>query len=118
MTPEYDDLFPPAGEPTPVPTPEPDDELDDFLSGLDPDEMPTDFVRITSSAGGGVRDIPIDPAHEVNGLPGYTLRDILDMGQLTYTGATQFWAGETQVDLDTVLSSGAVVTAVGVVKGG
>lgn len=97
---------------------EPEPGLDTFLAGIPAEEMPTDFVRIVSSAGGGAFDVPIDPTHTTNGLPGYPLRELLEMGNVTYNAATQFWAGETQVDLNHILSTGAQVTAVGVVKGG
>lgn len=121
MANEYDDLFPgtEVAPEQPAQPAQPADTMDQFLAGLDAEQMPTEnYVRITSSANGGVVDVPIDPEHTVNGLPGYTLREVLDLGNLTWNAATQFWAGETELNMDAILATGAQVTAVGVVKGG
>jgi hypothetical protein len=113
----YSDLYEGGSAPQ-QPEPEPEPGLDQFLAGIPAEEMPTDFVRIVSSAGGGAYDIPIDPEHTVNSLPGYTLRELLEMGNLAHNAATQFWSGEIQINLDQILANGAEVTAVGVLKGG
>ena len=114
---EYDDLFG-GDDPEPEPEPEPETGLDAFLTGLPENEIPTAFIRIQSSAA-GVRDIAADPEHvTANGLPGYELREVLQMALLTWNNETQFWAGETQVDADYVVPIGATITAIGVVKGG
>ena len=92
-------------------------DLDVFLGGLPEETIPTTYIRIQHSAV-GVRDIPVDETHTVNGLPGYVLSEVLEMGHLTYTNQTQFWAGETQVDPSFVAPINSVITAVGVLKGG
>lgn len=74
-------------------------------------------IRIQSSAG-GVIDVPTSEDHMVDGVPGYRLADVLDMANLTVSPSTQYWLGETQINPDTVVAPGAVVTAIGLMKGG
>lgn len=92
-------------------------DLDVFLGGLPEETVPTTYIRIQHSAV-GVRDVPVEENHQVNGLPGYTLQEVLQMAQLTYNNATQFWAGETQVDLSYIAPINSTITAVGLLKGG
>ena len=74
-------------------------------------------VRIQSSAG-GVIDVPVEEDHMEGNFPGYLLADLLDMANLTVAPNTQYWLGETQVQLDTVIAPGATITAIGLMKGG
>ena len=92
-------------------------ELDEFLDGIPEDQIYADYIRLQSSAA-GVVDIPIDPSHQTNGLPGYTLAEVLEMGHMTWNSATQFMMGETQIGLGTVIPNRATVTAIGLLKGG
>lgn len=84
---------------------------------MDQEGLPSQTIRIQSSAGGTV-DVPVSEDHTVNGIPGYTLSELLDMAGLTVSPSTQYWLGETQIQPDAVLAPGAVVTAIGLMKGG
>jgi hypothetical protein len=99
--------------------PELDDlSLDEILGGIPEEEIHTDYIRLQSSMV-GVVDVPVDPAHTTeNGLPGYTLAEVLRMGNLTWNSATQFMMGETQIGMDAVIPNRATVTAIGLLKGG
>lgn len=93
-------------------------ELDRFLEGvIDTQELPGDYIRIISSMA-GVRDFSADPAHEVDGLPGYRLNEVLDSMNLTWNNQTEFWAGETKVDVSYIVPVNTSVIAQGVLKGG
>ena len=53
-------------------------DLDVFLGGLPEETVPTTYIRIQHSAV-GVRDVPVEEDHQVNGLPGYILQEVLQM---------------------------------------
>ena len=96
------------------------DPFDSFLNGIDEEGSqfdPTQVIKIMSTAGGNV-DVPVDMAHEVNGAPGYTIDEVLTLANFAVGPTTQFWVNNAQVDRDYVVAAGAVVTAVGMVKGG
>ena len=93
------------------------------LLGITPTEpanqadLPTAVIRIQSSAG-GVIDVPVEADHRVDGLPGYTLAEVLEAANVTASPSTQYWLGETQINLDTVVAPGATITGIGLMKGG
>ena len=93
-------------------------ELDAILGDLPEETISAAYIRVQSSMA-GVRDIPVEAGHiTTSGLPGYTLQEVLALGNLTWNQQTQFFAGETQVDLSYVVPVNSTVTAVGVLKGG
>jgi len=103
------------------------DPFDEFLDGITSEGStfdPSAVIKIIST-GGGTQDIPVDPEHTVNNIPldqggelGYTIDEVLALANLAISPNTQFWVNNAQVARSFVVAPGAVITAVGMVKGG
>lgn len=97
------------------------DPFDDFLNGIQgtPSTFdPSMIIKIVSTAGGSV-DVPVDPAHTTaDGQPGYTIDEVLVIANFAVSPNTQYWVNNAQVERSFVVAPGAVITAVGMVKGG
>ena len=92
--------------------------LEEFLDGLDDPEVLGPVIYITSTTTGRMV-VPAEEDHTCDGVPGYSIREILREAMLTIRpGATQFWVEGNQADMDFVLPIGATLTVIGPVKGG
>ena len=87
-------------------------DLEAFLSAIQGDENiadPSTVVTIRSTTGGEYQ-VPIaEPT---------SIADVMAIGELTTSQGVEYWVNSTPVAPDFEVAPGAVVTAVGQVKGG
>lgn len=96
-----------------IPEPEEDyDPFDEFLGGLEDEGNvfdPTQVVTVRTTSGGST-EVPMDgPA---------TISDVFDKAGLAVGRNVEYWVNGQQVEASFEVAPGAVVTAVGMVKGG
>jgi hypothetical protein len=88
------------------------DAFDEFLDGIEDGGSifdPTQIVSIRTTQGGSY-DVPVEGE-----LP---IAEVLEKAGLAVSPNTQYWVNNAQVAADFLVAPGAVVTAVGMVKGG
>jgi len=96
----------------------PETPLDEFLDNGEEEANYGAVIYITSSATGRMV-VPVDGEHTFNNVPGYSIRELLYVANLTVRpGSTQFWVEGNQVEIDFIVPIGATVTVIGPVKGG
>ncbi len=96
----------------------PETPLDEFLDNGEEEVDYGAVIYITSSATGRMV-VPVDGDHTFNNVPGYSIRELLFVANLTVRpGSTQFWVEGNQVEIDFIVPIGATVTVIGPVKGG
>lgn len=89
------------------------DQMQEAVAQADPG---TSVVRVVTTTGS--TNVPVDPAHTVGAVPGYTVAEILALAGLYVQAGSVYWVGGAAVATDYVVSPGASITVVGNAKGG
>ena len=76
----------------------------------------TAFIRVVTTSGSV--NVPISLDHTFNGVPGYSVTEVLNLANIYMQAGSVIWVNGTAVEPDYILTGGQGLTVVGPAKGG